>query len=104
MLTVFNICLKDDSTGNLLQWNSVTGQYQFTDCSTGFTLTGVGVVKLVNGTQTLKDTQSDRKIKATFLTGQRTGSAKLNLTVAPGVMQTFRISDTNPSAACACAG
>jgi hypothetical protein len=73
-LTVFNICLKDDSTGNLLQWNSVTGQYQFTDCSTGFTLTGVGVVKLVNGPQTLKDTQSDRKIKATFLTGQRTGS------------------------------
>jgi hypothetical protein len=29
----FDTCLKDNSTGNLLQWNSTTGQYKFTRCS-----------------------------------------------------------------------
>ncbi|MGH9763230.1 MAG: choice-of-anchor Q domain-containing protein, partial [Blastocatellia bacterium] len=55
LLTVFSVCLKDNATGNLLQWNSVTGQYKFTRCSDGFTLTGTGVVRVVNGIQTLTD-------------------------------------------------
>jgi hypothetical protein len=104
LLTVFNICLKGNSNGNLLQWNSATGQYKFTLCSTGFTLTGVGVIKTVDGARTLKDTQSDRKIRAVFLTGQRTGSAKIDIMVTPGVWQTFQINDTKPAAVCACAG
>lgn len=41
---IFDICLQDDSNGNLLQFNSTTGEYQFTDCRKGVTLSGTGKV------------------------------------------------------------
>jgi hypothetical protein len=99
---LFDTCLKDNTTGNLLQWNSTTGQYMFTRCSDNFTLTGTGTVGLVNGIKTLTDSKPDRRISAGFNTGQLTGSATIYLQVVQGVWQTFRIVDTNPSAVCAC--
>jgi predicted outer membrane repeat protein len=98
----FDTCLKDNTTGNLLQWNSTTGQYLFTRCSDNFTLSGTGTVALVNGIRTLTDMKPDRRISAGFNTGQLTGNATLYLKVAQGVWQTFRVFDTNPSAACKC--
>jgi parallel beta-helix repeat protein len=98
----FDTCLKDNTTGNLLQWNSSTGQYQFTRCSDKFILTGTGTVALVNGIRTLNDFKADRRISAGFNTGQLTGNATIYLRVAQGVWQTFRIIDTNPSAVCKC--
>jgi len=98
----FDTCLKDNTTGNLLQWNSTTGQYMFTRCSDAFTLTGTGTVGLVNGIKTLTDFKSDRRISAGFNTGQLTGNATIYLQVAQGVWQTFRVFDTNPSAVCKC--
>lgn len=44
--TGFDICLQDDRNGNLLQFNSITGDYQFNDCRKGITLTGNGTVKI----------------------------------------------------------
>jgi hypothetical protein len=104
VLTILDVCLKDNSTGNLFQWNSTTGQYKFTRCSDGFTLTGTGMVRLVNGIRTLTDFKTDRRISAGFITGQMTGSATILLNVAQGVWQTFRINDTNPAATCSCGG
>jgi hypothetical protein len=101
-VTPFDTCLKDNSTGNLLQWNSTTGQYQFTRCSDGFTLTGTGTVSLVNGIRTLNDFKADRRIHAGFNTGQLTGIATIYLEVAQGVWQVFQIYDTKPSAVCKC--
>jgi hypothetical protein len=101
-LTVLNLCLKDNTTGNLLQWNSVTGQYKFTRCADGFMITGTGVVKLVNGIQTLTDFKSSIRLSAGFNTGQLTGNATIYLMVAQGVWQSFQIVDTNPHAVCAC--
>ena len=98
----FDTCLKDNSTGNLLQWNSTTGAYKFTRCSDGFMLTGTGTVGLVNGIKTLTDFKSDRRISAGFNTGQLTGNAIIYLQVAQGVWQTLRIIDTNPAATCSC--
>jgi len=98
----FDTCLKDNGTGNLLQWNSATGQYTFTRCSDGFTLTGTGSVALVNGIGTLRDFKIDRRISAGFNTSQLTGSATIYLKVAQGAWQTLRIVDTNPSAVCKC--
>jgi uncharacterized delta-60 repeat protein len=40
----FDLCLQDDSNGNLLQFNSTTGDYLFTDCRKGITLRGTGAV------------------------------------------------------------
>jgi len=98
----FDTCLKDNTTGNLLQWNRTTGQYQFTRCSDGFTLTGTGTIALVNGIRTLTDFKSDRRISAGYNTGQLTGNATVYLMVTQGVWQTFRVIDTNPSAVCKC--
>jgi len=98
----FDTCLKDNSTGNLLQWNSTTGAYKFTRCSDGFMLTGTGKVGLVNGIRTLTDSKSDRRVSAGFNTGQLTGSVTIYFNVATGVWQVFRIVDTNPFATCSC--
>ena len=100
----FDTCLRDNTTGNLLQWNSTTGQYQFTRCSDGFMIIGTGVAKLVNGIRTLTDFKTDRRISAGFNTGQLTGNATIYLKVAQGVWQSFPIVDTNPHAICACPG
>ena len=98
----FDTCLKDNATGNLLQWNSATGQYQFTRCSDGFTLSRTGTVSLVNGVRMLTDRKPDRKIGAGFNTGQLTGSATIYLNMGQGIWQVFRINDTNPAAVCKC--
>jgi hypothetical protein len=99
---VLDNCLKDNSTGNLLQWNIVTGQNKFTRCSDGFMMTGTGVVELVNGIQTLTDFKSNIRLSAAFNTGQRTGDATIYLQVAQGVWQSFQIVDTNPHVVCSC--
>lgn len=101
-LQQFDACLKDNSTGDLFQWNSTTGQYMFTRCSGGFVLTGTGVVGQVNGILTLTDSKPDRRISAGLNLGSRIGGANIYLQLAPGVSQLFRINDTNPSAVCKC--
>jgi predicted outer membrane repeat protein len=98
----FDTCLKDNKTGNLFQFDSTTGQYQFAKCSDGFTLSGTGRVALVNGIRKLTDKKPDRKISAAFNTGQLTGNATIYLKLASGVWQHFRVHDTNPSAVCKC--
>ena len=100
----FDTCLRDNSTGILLQWNSTTGAYTFTRCSDGFAVSGTGKASLVNGIKTLTDFKSDRRISAGFNTGQLTGNATVYLQVAAGVWQSFQIVDTNPHAVCACPG
>ena len=101
-VTNFDTCLKDNSTGNLLQWNSTSGAYKFTRCSDGFMVTGTGMAKVVNGVRTILDSRPDRIVTGNFNTGQLTGNATINLLVAPGSWQGFRIVDTNPFATCSC--
>jgi hypothetical protein len=98
----FDTCLKDNSSSNLIQWNSSTGQYQFTRCSDNFTLSGTGSVALVNGVRMLTDRKPGRRISAGFITAQLTGSATIYLNIGQGTWQVFRIHDTNPSAVCKC--
>jgi hypothetical protein len=101
-LTIFDQCLKDNSSGDLFQFNSATGQYKFTVCSSGFTLSGTGVIGHQSGILTLTDSRSDRKISAGVNTGSRTGTATIYVETAQGTWQTYRINDTNPSATCTC--
>src|SRR5262249_2938158 len=99
---VLDRCRKENKTGNLLQWNSTTGQYQFTRCSDAFIITGTGVARVVNGIRTLTDFRSNVRLSAGFNLGQRTGNATIYLMVAQGVWETFQIFDTNPFAVCTC--
>jgi hypothetical protein len=61
-------------------------------------VTGTGVVRFVNGIRTLTDFKADRRISAGLNSGQLTGSATMYLMAAQGVLQVFRINDTNPLA------
>ncbi|HEY6333174.1 MAG TPA: immunoglobulin domain-containing protein [Blastocatellia bacterium] len=106
MLTLlqFDECLKDDTTGNHLEWNSVTGQYAFSQCSGALSLSGAGTVSLVDGIHILTASTSTLRLSAGINSGQRTGTATIYFMVVPGVWQTFRINDTNPPAVCSCSG
>jgi hypothetical protein len=100
--TIDQICLEDDTVENYITWNTTTGVYSFVDCAKLTGTTGTGKVRLQNGTQTLTDNQATKKISASFLTGQRTGTATIVLEYSPGLWQTTTIHDTvvNPSCVC----
>ncbi|HEY6331625.1 MAG TPA: hypothetical protein VI756_20030 [Blastocatellia bacterium] len=100
----FDTCLRDDSSGNLFQFNSITGAYLFTRCSDNFQLSGTGTVSEANSVLTLTDNKPDRIISASFLTNQLTGRANVTLISSPGLSQTITISATNPQATCSCGG
>ena len=51
----FDVCLQDDRTGNSLQFDSCTGNFQFTRCGAGaFVLTGTGTTSLQGNLLTLR--------------------------------------------------
>jgi hypothetical protein len=51
----FDICLQDDRSGSTLQFDSCTGDYQFTRCGAGaFVLTGRGTTSLQGNVLTLR--------------------------------------------------
>jgi hypothetical protein len=97
------VCLQDDKTSSTISWDTTTGVYSFLQCSTTpVVLTGTGKVRLVNGTQTLTDNESDRRISASFLTGQLTGSATIMDQYSKGLWETFSIHDTVVNPPCLC--
>jgi hypothetical protein len=102
-VATFDICLKDDNTGDTLQWDSTSGSYLFTHCGpNGFTLTGTGTVGFANGIRTLSDNKPDRVIKNTgFNTATLTGTANV-YTVISGIYTLYHINDTNPHILCQC--
>ena len=102
-VVTFDTCLQDDHTGDILQWDSLTGDYLFTHCGAGgFTFSGKGTVRTVDSVRNLIDMKPDRKVSANFLLTQLTGNATVNILVAPGVYHTFRINQTNPHPKCSC--
>jgi hypothetical protein len=102
-VATFDICLKDDNTGDLIQWSSTTGDYLFTHCGAGgFTLTGTGTVSVASGVQQLKHkVTNDRNINAGFVISSQTGTANVYVTTA-GTTVLYRINDTNPHILCQC--
>ncbi len=73
-------CLQDDRNGDILQFNSCTGDYQFIRCGTGgFTLTGRATVSRGQGALILRD----NRLNATFRTGfagRNSGDAVIKVT------------------------
>lgn len=61
-VTVWDISLQDDNSGDLLLFNSYTGDYSFSKCAGGATLTGKAIVSRVDCQTTL----SDAKVSAIF--------------------------------------
>jgi len=102
-VTALDKCLKDDSTGSYVQFNSTTGDYMFTVCGpNGFNLVGRGTLSVVNSIIVISDSKPDRRVSIQYNLGQLTGKATLTRVIASGVYQTYSINDTNPHPTCAC--
>lgn len=97
----FDICLQDDSNGNIIQFSSATGAYLFTNCA-GLTLGGTGTVMIKGGVVTLTDTRPDRRVLAKIDRSTNKGTASIQL-VTSG--KTFTITDRNTADnSCVCSG
>lgn len=96
---VFDRCIQDDGSGGLLQINTTTGEYQFSNCS-GLTLGGTGMLTKRGSTIMLQHSSTDRRVTATIDTATGKATASLQL-FAQG--RTFSITDRNISNnTCAC--
>ncbi len=94
----FDTCIQDDGSGNIFQFNSTTGDYQFTNCS-GLTISGTGSVTSRGSLITLEHNGSDRRVLARITSANR-GSATIQI-LSP--RRTFIITDRNTANnTCAC--
>jgi photosystem II stability/assembly factor-like uncharacterized protein len=57
----FDLCVEDDNNSGILQINSLTGEYKFTNCG-GLTLEGTGTLTKKRGILTLEDNVNDRRV------------------------------------------
>jgi hypothetical protein len=102
-VVTFDKCMKDSTTGNFIQFSSMTGDYRFVQCSGGnATLTGTGTLNVNGNVVTIIDQKPDRKVTISFFTNTNTGHAVVTIIFAPGASVTLTINGTNPNAVCAC--
>ena len=95
----FDICLQDDSNGNIFKFNSTTGDYLFTNCS-GLTVGGVGSLTKKGSIITLQHNTVDRRILVKVDTSTRKATASIQL-VSQG--KTFTITDRDmANSSCSC--
>jgi len=96
----FDSCIQDDSNGNLLQFNSVTGDYKFTACATGLTLSGKAVIKVKGCKTKIQAAPADHSLAVTIKTCKGNASATIEV---PATMQTYTITDSHTADNdCAC--
>lgn len=97
-VVLFDLCIQDDSNGNILKINSTTGAYQFTNCS-GFTLGGTGILVVRGSILTFQDNRGDRRVLARIDSGVNKGTASIQVSG----QQIFNITDRNTlNNACSC--
>lgn len=96
----FDLCVQDDGNGKLLQFNSVTGEYQFDDCS-GIILSGKGSSNTKGSIITLQHYYADRRLLARIDTSANKGTASIQIF---SLGRTFTILDPNTvNNTCTCA-
>lgn len=87
----FDICLQDDGNEALFQFNSMSGDYQFTNCI-GVTIGGTGVISRRGSTITLQQNGPDRRVLVQIDGGVNKGTASVQLL---SQRTTFTITDRN---------
>jgi uncharacterized delta-60 repeat protein len=96
----FDFCLQDDRNGNLFQFDSATGDYQFLNCRKQITLIGRGMVSTRFCKVELQDVKRDRNISVLANICTHAGTASVQ---DFSRNQTFTISDRNIfNNTCAC--
>lgn len=98
--TNFDLCLQDDSNGNLLQFNSQTGDYQFFDCRKGLMLTGRGSVRIHACKIEFSASKPDHSITALANSCTKAGSASVKLLPSGRVLTISDRDMTNNTCTC----
>jgi hypothetical protein len=76
----FDVCFKDDGDGNFFQFNSTTGEYRFTMCSSaGETVSGRGTVARRGCLIVVEDRLSEQRVQARINTCTQNASAVIQL-------------------------
>lgn len=94
-VTVFDVCLQDDKSGDTLFINTFTGDYQFVRCGVGgFTMTGKGSITRVGCITRLEDDTRviSAEIDRCAIAPKNTGTASIK---RPIIGTTFSIKDSN---------
>src|SRR6266478_913753 len=86
----YDLLLQDDSSGDMLRWNSATGDYLYSRCTDGFSLTGTGSVTSHGSTYTLTHYPGDRRVTATLDNGVHSGTASVQYPIGS---TTYTIAD-----------
>lgn len=95
----FDLCVQDDGNGGLLQINTVTGEYQFTNCA-GLTIGWTGTITRRGAVINLQHNAAARRVKADIITVPGRATAVVQLIPQ---RRTFVITDkdiTNNTCAC----
>jgi hypothetical protein len=90
----FNFCVQDDTTGDYIQFNTVTGVYVTKQCSTGFTAQGVGTVTTNGSTITLTQNGPNNFNSVTVDTSTHTGKAAIRVVMGLKIVA-YNIGDSN---------
>lgn len=77
----YDICLQDDDTGDVLRFNSLTGEYLFVSCKTGVVMTGRGKVNREGCATELNDPFVAAVIDRCPIAPQNRGSAIIRRTL-----------------------
>jgi uncharacterized repeat protein (TIGR01451 family) len=94
-ITVWDVCIQDDHTGDFILFDSFTGDYKFVRCGLGgFTITGRGTVTRVGCVTRLEDDTrvSFAEIDRCQIAPKNMGSASIK---RPIIGATFLLKDTN---------
>jgi 6-phosphogluconolactonase (cycloisomerase 2 family) len=89
---VFDLCIQDESSGDLLRLNTTTSAYQLTRCLNGFTLSGTARLTRRGCTLTVQDLSTDRRIMAQIDTCSNRATASIQIFSQGG---TFTLTDRN---------
>jgi uncharacterized delta-60 repeat protein len=76
--STFDLCLQDDNNFSLLQINSTSGEYSFTDCG-ATSLGGIGAVSKRGCLVTLRVGSGDRRVNVQIDTCQRKGFGSIQI-------------------------
>src|SRR5262249_425750 len=91
-VTVFDVCLQDNASGDFLVFNSFTGEYLFTRCATGFTLAGIGKITRTGCLTKLTEAKIEATLDRCIIAPLNRGSATIKPNPIGGW---FYINDTN---------
>jgi uncharacterized delta-60 repeat protein len=95
---VFDLCIQDNNSNNILRINSITGFYELTDCN-GITIGGTATLRVRGCTITLQHNAPDRRVMVMVDICRGRGTATVQ-TFSP--RRTINIADLDITDSCGC--